>query len=818
MSKHFFALIFLINLSSFLSLHGQNAPNGSISGVVFDKTENVALEYVTVALFKQKETKPLKGTTTNAKGEFKLELLPNGEYRIEVSYLGYQKLVVNNNKLSTSNPKIDLKTLFLVADDQLLKEVEIKGELNINQYSIDKKVYNPSKDLVVKGGNAIDALQNIPSIQVDAENNIQFRGSSNVTIFIDGKPSNLGGDRSAVLAQIPAENIERIEIISNPSARYDAEGSGGIINIITKKGAGKQSSGQFNLNIGTNDKYQGNLLYFHQKGKWQFSTSYGFNQDNRWSRNASNRDLLNEDISRLNQTGRDFDLRNSHNLRLNADYNFNPNNSFYLSGGVNLGLNQEKELMNYRFSRVIPSITLDSFGYRNANTANNNLNGDISGGWKHQFKQKKGATFNMDFSYSYADDQERMNAKQEFYTESWQLVRPTVLQNTNRIRSNHLGTFQGDLIWPLAEKSKLEAGFKSVVREIDNSFASESFDPPSESFLNDVGLTNRFIYTEQVYAAYASYTGAKGRWGYSGGLRFEQTFSYARQITIAQFNENHYPGLFPSVFLNYKVKEGQDLQVNYSRRINRPTAGQLNPFANFTDPYHLRSGNPLLQPEYINSFELGYARITKKLTFSTTIYSRTTVQQITRFRRVDSLGVSTTTFENMDRGHSLGIEGVTQFSIVKWWRVNANVNISYVNLSAGRLTEGLQNTNWGGNFRISNSFSLVKGINAQLAYNFFQPPWALQGNIRPFHSADIGLQKELWKGRGSIGFRLTDLFDTRQFQIDLQGQGFVQDNLWKSETRIGYLNFTYKLGNQKANVTRKRGREGGVDGGGMDDF
>ncbi len=783
-----------------------------IKGKVVDASTKKPIEFATIALYKQGESTPHKGSISDLNGQFSITSVQAGYYAIELSYLGYASL--RKDSIHMLEGTLNLGTLSLEVDKQILEEAIIKEERNMVQYGVDKKIYDPSKDLVSTGGTATDVLQNIPSVTVDNDRNIQFRGSSNVTIYIDGKPSTLtGDDRSAILDQIPGYMIERIEVISNPSARYDAEGSGGIINIITKRGSQRGYNATISGNAGNGDKYQASVLMNYRTARWNFSGSYGFNQNHLWSERISERQLFTYDENLLSQTGFGFDRNYGHNARLVAEFSPNLKNELSFGVGFNSDQEFENDLTNYDFAYL--SSNYDSTGYRRSLEETKSLNRSADFFWKRN-TGKLDRNFTVNLSYSLNDRDNTLNAEQLYYSPTSSFPG---LQNNIRLGVNELATLQFDYVHPISKSLKWEAGWKSTMRNLDNDFFSESAYTEPLELSPDTGLNNRFLYGEWVHAAYGTFTGSYKDFGYSAGLRAEHTeLSIDQQRESQQINRN-YTSLFPSFYVSYALAKGNELRANYSRRINRPGSWQLNPFRSFSDPINQREGNPYLDPEFINSYELNYVRISRRFTLSAGLYHRQTLNMLTRYRRVDENGITITSFVNLNSSNSTGAELVFNTSIASWWKLNANLNLYQQTMQANNLATGLSSTAIGGNARISNNFTFTRHFSGQLSYSYFQPGWALQGTIQAFQAMDIGLRYEIMKGRGNIGMRVSDVFNTRQFEIQTNGIGFNQYNLWKRETRIVFFSFSYRLGVEfKDRKGRSQNPGMGGSGGGMEDF
>lgn len=786
------------------------SPTG-IKGRITDKTSSKSIEYATITVMRSSDSLVVNGGITDSTGNFIIVPLDQGMYRLKISFVAYQDRVVDSVVLKAGEVK-DLGVLALKTGVNL-DEFKVVEERGIVQYGADKKVYNVDKDLINKGGTATDVLGNIPSVQVDADRNITFRGSGNVRILIDGKPSALSSS-GAILDQIPAENIERIEIISNPSAKYDAEGTTGIINIITKKGSKKGMSGNVSFNAGTGDKYNGNLLLNYGKGRSNWSFNYGWQQMNVWSYGNSFRTTsFDSTVSDLWQENNGYRQSQGHNAKLSYDFNLNTKNTLSASAGFNIRNRGENEKVDYRFMDGLSEV--DSFSTRLFDEGSINNNFDAYMGWTKTFTEPE-KKLSAEANWSQSAEQEGLSAIQTYTSGKKEVNRPSDRQNTHTVGGNYIGTFQLDYTDPL-KKGKLETGVKAIIRLSDNDFSSEFYDNGSESFVYDTRISNHFVYREKVASAYATYSNRWKRFDYNVGLRYEHTFYSSDQLTTKQFMSRDYPGIFPSAFVKYEIKKGRELQLGYSRRIRRPDLHDLNPFPEYEDPYNLRMGNPYLRPEFIDSYEGTYMRSGKKSTVSVTAYMRYTHENITRFRRITPEGVTLTSTENLNNSRSLGFEFVTNFDLYKWWKINFNGNLYNMNQNASGLQSGLTANVWGGNGRLMNNFKIGKTIDAQLSYNYYQPGWALQGTIKPFQAMDIAMRKSFWKDQASISIRVSDVLNTRQFSIHTLTPDFSQEYIRKRESRIFNVTFSYRFG--KDTLAPKKGkRGGGGEGEMMEDF
>ncbi len=782
----------------------------NITGQLVGESDKKPIEFASIALLNVNDSTLLKGAVSDEKGFFAITNISMGSYLLRYSFVGYETKYSNKLNLNAS---INLGRITLNSAGKTLNEFTIKEEKNLIQINPDKKVYNVSKDLNNTGGTATDVLSNLPSVTVDADRNVSFRGNADVRILIDGKPSNLSGSGS-VLDQIPAESIERIEVISNPSSKYDAEGSTGIINIITKKGNKKMSNGNVVLNAGTGDKYQANINLNKGFGRSALSFSYGWQQNNQWGAGNSNRKTFFEaPVGNLQQEESSYRKKYNHNIRIGYDIELKHNSSLSFSMGVNTQNETDRGSVFYSF--LNNSFSPDSLGIRNNNLVNKNLNFEYYAGWKKNFK-KHNASINAEATLSTGRKDDFLSATQIYQAAFYETSRLPDIQEITNPMPSYVMNLQTDYNQTIFGNHKLEAGAKLIARKIDTKFESRIAQGFNYTLLIDTGLSNHFVYEEEVSSAYFNLSGAKKKFSYGGGLRVELTNYQANQVTSNDNKGNFYLNLFPSAYVAYKLQKTKDLQMSYSRRITRPSTEQLNPFPQQEDPYNIRRGNAFLLPEFIDALEANFVSVMKKGLFSLTAYGRLRTGLISRYRAINDEGVTTTSFENLNNSLAYGVESIVQYELMKTWKVNGNMNIYQVSIDGNNLGSGIQRTNWGALLRVMNVFSLPKQSELQMTYNYMLPGWALMGTIRAFQNFDVAYKKDFLNRNLSVVFRVSDLFNTREFYIDMEGIGFQQSFLRKRESRIYNISLSYAFG--KANGNGKKPKKIIPEGGMGDDF
>lgn len=784
---------------------------GKISGTVKESTGKKPMEYTTVSLFRAQDSTLATGIITDRAGEFMLENIAPGRYYLTVSFIGYKTFTKDSIIISPGNFEQRLPDIFLANSDKSLSTVKIEGDKNLVTLDIDKKVYDVSKNITNTGGSAADVLGNVPSVNVDVDGNVSLRGSESVVILIDGKPSGLtGSSRKAILENIPASSIESVEIISNPSAKYDADGMSGIINIKLKKDKTQGLNGSLALSASTNNKYNAALSLNYRGKKFNFFTNYSYRYRNTYNKGLTENGFFATDTSYyISQSNAGLRKGGNHLARAGFDFYPNLKNSFSVAGsfGYNYQVNTTTNVYRYIDEGRMPLYVMA----RGADELENGMNYDLNGSWKHTFA-KKGRELSADASYSGNSNPENVTYRNTLYDTAGHVTDEyPLLQRTGLLSHFGVTTVQMDYVEPLRKNMGLEVGVKATIRHNDNDFEGENYDYATQTYFNNPLITNRFVYHEQVYAAYASFAHSiKSKWGYKAGLRVEQTLVNSDLVTTQVKSAKRYIGFFPSAHVSYKPRKNWELRLGYSRRINRPRIDDINPFTDYTDPVNLQTGNPNLNPEYINSGEFNVNYGKGKHFVSASAYYRYTENVMTRFRTVDTAtATSLTTFANVGHAHSAGIELISRHELFKWWNITANINAYYYKISSNSSFGDLSNNSISGFGRIISNWKFLKGTEAQLTLGYWAPAASPQGRAKAMWGVDIGVKRDFWKNRISVNLALTDVFNTRRFAIVAQARDFSLDLYRKRETRIATLTVTFRLGKQDAGQRKNRNNGGG---------
>ncbi|MCX6161740.1 MAG: TonB-dependent receptor [Ignavibacteriae bacterium] len=797
-----FAIIFNYNTYA-QNKTGEEAGTGIIKGKVFDKESSAPLVSATIQLFDAKDSTLINGAETNSKGEFNIEI-PCGRYNMKISYISYSTAIFNGILINSKTAVHDAGSIMLKSSITTTDVIEVTAEQSFMETQLDKKVFNVEKSLVSQGGTATDVLKNIPSVTVDADGNVSLRGSTNVKFLVNGKQSGLiGSDPANSLQQISANSIERIEVIDNPSAKYDPDGMSGIINIVMKKSEDAGYNASITLNGGTGDKYNPSFNINYKNKSFNIYGSYNYRLFNMSGNNVSSRQNTFGDSSFY------FDQNSSQNFKMAGnmanfgfDYSIDNKNTLSLSGTYN---NRDRSSIQTLLFKDINSTGNTTSQYtRYNNEVHNGTALAFTLSFDHKFdKPKQDLSGSVFFSSN--TDNGTLNINQQNYLPADN----PLLQNNYTNGKYTLGSVQFDYYQPLGNDlksdSRLEFGYKGTLRNTSSDFRSETFEDIQNAFLPDVNLNNNFEYKEQIHSFYGLYVNNYKDFKYQAGLRLEEAITSSDLINTNQTYSDNYFSFFPSFYISQKFASTNEIQLNYSRRINRPNMHVLNPFIDYSDPYNLRQGNPNLKPEYINSFQLGYMKYFDFASVTSSVFYKQINDMISRITTVDNTGISMTTYDNLNSANSYGLEFTVNGNPLKWWNFNANATYFRTIINGSDVNAALNNDNYSYTAKLTSNFSVFKLFDLQVAYNFQGPTILAQGRMDPVQSFDMAIKKDILDNRGSIGFRVSDLFNQIKYSSQTSGPGFTQDMTRVRDSRVAFLTFSYRLGSdgQKNKPTRK---------------
>jgi len=799
-------ILFLLSLIVTTYSFGQ-----SIKGRVFN-ADNSPIEYASVRFLWQSDSGVITGVYTDIEGRFDLTI---PKLNSEREHLFLIKITLANHEAFVKEVigAISLGDIHLELDKTInIDEVTASGSLDVLKAGIDKKVYNVADDISAKGGSANDVLNNIPSIEVDQDGNISLRGDGNVTILIDGRPSTLvGNDGSNVLDAFPANAIERIEVVTNPSAKYDPDGTSGIINIVLKKNKLKGFNGLVSTTVATDNLYEANLGVTYRNRKFNINANYSFNyyEGYRNYYNDLQREVITDSTTQLLQSREGTDLKSTHTFVLGTD--------FYLSKRDVLGLSATGVLGERFRAGSLESSLYDGVGAlanrwdRNSEDPRNRKSVDFNVNYTHKLKDQKGE---WSFNGNHSQAQKNIQGFYEeiYYDNFGQLSSFAPLnQQLNNDTKEKVTTFQSDFNRVLKDKkARIELGVKAIIRQDDLFTFSETKDTLTGTFFEDTVANYEYEYDESIYSAYATFGQELGKFKYQAGLRGEYAEQVPNLISTNQKFFNSYLNLFPSAHIKYAFSKKTELSLSYSKRINRAKSRQLNPFTSYANPVNLRSGNPELQPEYIHSFDLGVSYTNKKFIFSSSVFHKRTRDVITRIKVYYPDNTAKVTYQNIEKSVSTGLESVIIYKPFKWMKNTLSFNGNYLQYTSSDTTADWNNSgiNWGVKYILGIEF-WKKTASFQLNAKYNAPIVAPQGLVQPRASVDLSMEKRFFDKRFSIGVRVTDLFDTKGFVIALEQPGVHQESEYKWRTRRLYLTMSYRWGKLDGKTKPSRRNSGG---------
>ena len=816
MKNKFFALLFLGLISTLFAQRPQGGGPGNFSklkltGIVVDKETQEPLEYATISLINKRFPERIQGGITDAKGNFNLEVFP-GQYTITIEYIGFDKINIENKVLRENE---DLGRIELEIAAETLQEVELVGERTEVEIRLDKRIYNVGKDITVRGGSVADVLDNVPSVSVDVEGNIALRGNENVRILINGKPSGLVGlSGPQGLRSLPAESIEKVEVVTSPSARYEASGTAGILNIILKKEELEGFNGSFNLNGGYPTTYGGNAtLNWRTKKLNLFSTTSLRNSESRGggifeSENFNPVRFVNED--------RDYQrFRNSIFFNLGAEYFFNDKTSLTVSGFVRKSNNESNnttEIENLNASGLV----IDRFG-------------------RYQFEEEVDNSQQLSANFTKKFDDKGHELIIEFQTEASEEDESDLAENTSTfnqesetLEDQSRTLLQMDYVWPVNENTQFELGYRGDFSTQETEY--NVFDLLESGRTSNVQLTNFLGFTQNVNAAYTQFGQKIEQFSYLMGMRMEKTHIEIDQRTSNIYKEKDYTDWFPTLNLSFEFSEKENITLGYSRRIRRPRSWSLNPFRSLTSLTFFREGNPDLDPSYSNLYDLGYLKRWDKFTFNGSIYYQKATQVIERITEATGelvvvsedplveLPQFRSTSINLSENARTGTEFTLTYTPKRRVRISGNFNIfnsetigSYKGVALDR-----EIISWFA--RLNSSFPMPFGINTQFNGFYFGPRANAQTESKGIVTFSGALNKPMLNDKATLSFRVSDILNSSKRKSTTETADFrnYTEFQWRQPTYI--FTFTYRVNERKMDRRRNNRGQNFGDGDEQPDF
>ncbi|MCB0666657.1 MAG: TonB-dependent receptor [Saprospiraceae bacterium] len=783
---------------------------GMIIGQVIDQTTQTPLEFATISVLSKMDSSIVTGGISELDGKFGVEV-EYGEYIIKLEFISYEKLFIDNVVVDKEHKLVDLGEIQISPAAEVLQEVQVIAEKSEVQFDLDKRTFNIGKDLANKGGSAEDILDNIPSVSVDVEGNVSLRGSENVQILVDGKPSGLVGlGDAAGLKSLPANMIEKVELVTNASARYDAEGTSGIINIVLKKDKKQGFNGAVDVSAGLPESYGLGLTMNVRKNWINYFLNYG--------------------IRHRTGPGKGYTLQEFYgNVPIPFTEQFRTNNRGGLSnsfrGGMDLFISPKDVItgaFTYRIGDDYSDALTKFYDYDLSRT----LIG-ISERSQDETEDEDDLEYDLNYERKFDKEGQKLTAQLQYRnnteTEAADFTEkpfdanyvPTggedLLQRSRNTESHGYTLIQADYVHPFSKDNRLEVGFKATFGRIGNDYLVEEYG--DDGWRNLENLSNNFNYEEDIVAGYLIYGNKIDKWSYQVGLRAEQSHVLTELLQTNEINDRSYGNLFPSGHLNYEINKGNSLQWSYSRRISRPRFWYLNPFFTFSNNRNIWGGNPNLNPEFTDSYEMGYLKYWSAVTLGTSLYYRHTTGVIERISRVDGEGITRTQPENLSTENAFGVELTTSADINKWWRVDFSANI-YSEKVRGQLGDlVLASDAFTYRNRLNSKMKFWKDAEFQLRFDYRAPQNTTQGRRKSMSGVDIGFSKDVMEKKGTITFNMRDLFNTRKWRYETFGDDFYMEGFHQRRPRQMSLSFNYRINQKKQRQRSDRG-----DGGGDGDF
>ncbi|MEL6391117.1 MAG: outer membrane beta-barrel family protein [Bacteroidota bacterium] len=805
-------VLWLIPLSSIYTQAavGDQSGKATISGQIVDEDQNSPLDYATVSLYNASD-ELLGGSITDGDGRFEIESNP-GRFYLKIEFLGYRPEVTETFDIAPREV-YDAGIISVKSASAQLDEVMVTAERSTMTLALDKRIFNVGKDLSSQGGSATELLDNVPSVQVDVEGNVSLRGSGNVRILINGRPSTLLGGDGSGLQQLPANLIERIEVVTNPSARYEAEGTSGIINIILREDESRGLNGSFDLTVGQPDNLGVSVNLNRRSDRFNFFTNVGASFRERPGNGSLYTEVYNPDETLIFLQNNDRVRQGlGLNFRFGADYFFSENSQLTTALTYRLGDdNNENTTRYFDYLNALDNPTGREIRFDEEFEDETRLEYSLE--YELKLPGLDGHKLTADLRYQDESEIEGSDLSNRFLDAMGNPAdREDLIQRSNNNEGSDQLIFQTDYVRPLGDDHKLEAGLRASIRNVDNDFLVEELDSDTDEFFPLDGLSNTFNYEEQVYAAYVTYGNKFGAWSFQLGLRPEYSLINTELLQTDEVNKREFLNLFPSAFLNLELANQNSLQLSYSRRISRPSFWRLNPFFTFTDNRNFRSGNPNLNPEFTNSFELGHLKYFNKGSISSAIYFRETEDVVETIRVVDSEGNSVARPENLATNYAYGLEVNLNYDLTTWWRFTTDLNFFGFETEGRALEQDFSASGFTWFARGTSRFKVSPKFDAQVRYNYRAPRNEPQGRQRSITSIDVALSHDLWKDRATLTVGVRDLLNSRRWRYTNFTDNFFAEG--DSRWRVRQLDITlsYRLQQDKQSERGSRNRNYDTEG------
>jgi outer membrane receptor protein involved in Fe transport len=780
-------------------------------GYVLDSTNSAPVEFANLALYRVSDSTMITGGITNIEGHFAFRHVPDGEYYLEIHFIGYEKKTIENIVLHENERRLNLGDIYLNITSFNLEAAEVVAKRSLTEYRLDRKVINVGQDISNTGASAAQVLEKSPSVRVDIEGNVTLRGSSNFTVFIDGKPSVLDGNEA--LQQIPANTIENIEVITNPSVKYDPDGTSGIININLKKNRLQGFSGIVDLTAATGEKYAADLYLNYKTGKFNFYGGIDWNDRKFPGEMRTERESYRNDTTDYRDSeGDQVWMRNGLNFKAGVDYNLSDKISLSLGGEYGdggFGWDQLEQMHDY----TIPSTTNRYYINDNQFRWKRNFYG-LNASYIQKFRQQ-GHQLSIFSFYSVRDGSQKQDQEERNTDENWNPLPedPFLLRSTEEGPSRQF-RLEMDYIKPVFENGKIEAGYHYRTGMETEDYFLETYDYNMGDWAIDDRYTKATSFDRSIHAIYGIFNNEWRSFQYQLGLRGEYTYRKIEETNTGESSLVDRFDYFPSVHLAWNQSDENQFMASYSRRIDRPRGYYLEPFVTYVDESTRRIGNPDLLPEYTDSYEIGYLRALPEGSVMAEVYFRDTENEITRVTYYDQASdYFINTFQNLNDEQSLGVESTFTYDLTKWFNLNLSGTYYYYKVEdlTGESTDFRTSNNWDG--RMITTFRLPSQTSLQLNMSYDSPSITAQGKTEGRYYADFTARQEFLRKNLIVTLKVSDLFASRHRESFRYGDDFYEYSYRERESRVVSLTLSYRLNNFKKNPTFEQGQ--GDNGVGM---
>ncbi len=759
-----------------------------VTGRVTDGQSNTPVEYANIVLRTVKSDSMVTGTVSDSVGFFRMKEIPMGSYIVEYSFIGYEKKRTGHVIIDRKKPKVELGELKLLPSSISMDEVTITAEKTMMVNKIDRKVFNVQKDIQAQTGTVTDMLQTIPAISVDMDGNVSLRGSANVTVLVNGRPSVMTS--SADLEQMPASLVDKIEVITNPSAKYRPDGTGGIINIILKKERKAGANAILGANAGNNSRFNTNLQLNYNTGKANIYGSYGFRQDYRYRSGeltSQTIDTIENQSTYFEQSSSGSSRSVSHLVQLGSDWSMGKKDMAGISGTYNYRQNKRTNTDEnlYKNNALQPEEQYT----RSLNGKEGEQSGGLTAFYEHVFNREDENILRADIEY-----QQETEIEDDYWTNVYTLpAYPQGQDHTKATNGTQELNLSVDYSRPIWKNASLEAGYQQIVQTSDQNQVVDHLNTESGTYFNDTAASNHFKSNQTVYALFGTLTCNWGKFTVMAGLRAEETTVNLQYITLDTMAKSNYFALYPTVHL--AIASGKnEWQLNYSRRVNRPDGEDMNPVPEYRDPRNVFVGNPGLKPEDIHSLEFGYAFKPENFILIPTLFYRYKINGFTRVTTSLNDTVLITTIDNLAKDQSAGIDISGNAQIAKIINLNFSASGFYSQIDASNIGYSTVKSTFGWNAKLNASVNVTKSTLFQINGQYRSEVLTPQGFRRPTWVVNLGFRQDFWKKKLSLIATVSDLFNSQAMKNSISTPTLIQETTRRRDARAIYCGVVFNFG------------------------